>query len=117
MSADSAPEGNDLVRRDAFGEGGGGERPFFQNVVDAVVANAANVTALGRDDAVEEGELGVAAIHDVEAVGFDGAFQDGPFVAVAAAIGSDIDASRHVAIDFKMRMQSPLDQARSCWSA
>ena len=110
-SEDSAPEGNDLVRRDAFGDGGGGEGPFFQYVVDAVVANAANVTALGLDDAIEEGELGIAAIHDVEAIGFDGAFQDGPLIAVAAAVGSDIDASRHVAIDFEMSMQSPLDQA------
>ena len=60
---------------------------------------------------LKRANLAIAAIHDVEAVGFDGAFQDGPFIAVAAAVGSDIDASRHMAIDFEMGMQPPLDQA------
>src|ERR1700728_578284 len=95
-------QADDLVTGDTFGQGCRRERPSFQNVVDADVANAADVTALGLADAVEEGEFGEATVHDVETVGFDGALQHGPFVTVAAAIGSDVDTSRHIAIDFEV---------------
>jgi len=73
----------------------------------------ADVTALGGDDAVEEGELGVnrGSIKRNRRSGFDGAFPGRHVRRVSAAgVGSDVDAPGHVAIDFEVRVQSPLDQ-------
>jgi len=43
-----------------------------------------NPTAVCSDDPVEESELGIAAIHDVEAIRFEGAFENSSFIAIAA---------------------------------
>lgn len=51
----------------------------------AVVPDAVQVTAPRRHDLVEQSNLGVTVVHDVKPVGFDGAFEDSPFVSSAAS--------------------------------
>jgi hypothetical protein len=102
---------DDHVACDALGDGGRGQRAFFQHGPGAVVANTAHITALGGHDLIEQVELGVAAVHDVEPVRCDGAFQDGSFIRVAARTAGDIDADGHVAVHFEMRVEPPFCQA------
>ena len=69
------PHAGVIVRSGAVGLG---ERPFLQDLIGIVVAQTAGVAAVLPHDAIEQGELGVAAIHDVQAVRLDRPFQHGP---------------------------------------
>jgi len=104
-------DGGDDVLRDACRPVGVGQGAIDDDVVNAVVAEAADVATAGGDDAVEERELGVATVHDVQAIGLDGPFEHRPFVARAAPFGGDVDAAGDVAVDFEVSVQAPLDQA------
>ena len=110
-ASSSDAQRNDSITEDAFGDGGRRQGPLLEEVPNAVVANAADVTALGGNDAVEEAELGVAAIHDVQVIGLDGAFEDSPLVGVASRGAGDVDADGYMAVDFKVGVQPPFCQA------
>ena len=64
-------EFDDRVFQDAGGPGFFRERAIFDDLVVAVVAQAADVAAALGDDRVEQCELGVAAVFDVTAARFE----------------------------------------------
>ena len=108
-----AVEPHDLIAEHAGRAIGGSQLALFEHFVHAVVAQPADVTAVGRDDAIEQRELGVAAIHHVQPVGLDGPFEHRPLVMFAAAVGGHVDPRRHVAVDFEMGVQPPLHSRRA----
>ena len=71
------------IEGDAGRDGFGRQRPLFHDFVDAVVAYAADITAADRRDGVEQRKLGVAAVHNVTAVGLQRLMQDRPLVVFA----------------------------------
>ena len=107
----SLADPDDLIAEDASGSVRVGQRPFFNDLIRAVVSQAADVTAVGLDDVIEQRELGIAAVHHVQPIGLDRPFQYRAFVMFAAAVRGDVDPRRHVTIDFEMRVQPPLHQA------
>ena len=79
------------------------------DLVAAVVAQAADVTAVGGDDFVEQREFRVAAVLHVAAAGFQGLGQHGPLVGLAAADAfGDVDADRHAAFQVELGVQAEL---------
>ena len=109
-------EPHDLVRQHVVRQHVGrairlGERPVFGDLVEAVVAPSADVARPGGHDVVEQFELRVAPVHHVPPVGLDGPVQDGSFVVLTAAVGSHVEARRHVTVHFEVRVQPPLHGA------
>jgi hypothetical protein len=100
---------HDLIAQYICLDGSFGQRPLLNHFLSRIVAKPTNVAALRLYDRVEERELGIAAVHHIQAVFLNGSFSDGSLVVVATTVGSHVDASWHVAINFKMRVQSPLN--------
>lgn len=60
---------HDPIARIAGDAVGVRQRRLLKNGVSVVVTQAADIVALGGRDAMEERELGVAAVHHVGAIG------------------------------------------------
>ena len=84
------------------------QRPFFGNLVNAVITQAADIAAAVFHDGVEQLELGITAVHDIQPVAFQHPFEHRAFVMLAARVGRDVDAVGHVFRDVEMRVQTPL---------
>lgn len=107
----AAAHRHDHVAQHALVVGRLRQRPFFHHFADAVVPDAADITALGGDDAVKQRKLGVAPVNDLQAVGRDGPLEDGAFVVRTAPFTGDVDARGDMAIHLERRVEAPFDQA------
>src|SRR5207249_3290370 len=81
---------HDHVLGDSLGAVGSSQRSLFDHIIDAVVADAAYVAAAGGHDPIEQDKLGITAVHGIEAIRLDSAFEHGPLIAIAAAVARDI---------------------------
>ena len=83
------------------------QRTLLDDLVNAVVAQPADVTALGGHDLVEEFELRVAAVVHVAVALFQGFRQHGPLAVLAAARArGHVDADRHAAFQVELGVQA-----------
>ncbi len=62
---------HELIAEHAGGAIGLGKGPRFGHHEGTVVTQPADVAAARVDDLVEQSELGIAAVHDIQMVGFD----------------------------------------------
>ena len=79
------------------------------DLVAAVITQAADVTAVGGHDFVEQTELGIAAILHVAAAAFQSLGQHRPLVGFATAdpLGH-VDADRYPALQIELGVQAEL---------
>src|SRR5262249_12821764 len=86
-----------------------GHRPFLDDRIEvAVVADAADVAAAGRDDVVPQGEFGVPAVQHVAAIRLQRPPQDVLLVGLAAVERrGDLDADGQLAVDLEVGMEPP----------
>ena len=83
--------------------------PVLLDLIAAVVAQTADVTAVGGHDVVEQLELRVAAVLHVAAAGFQRLGQHGPLVGLAAADAfGHVDADRHAAFQIELGVEAEL---------
>ena len=82
---------------------------LFEDIVIAVVSDSANVATIKRYNFVEQSELGIDAIPDVEPISLERFLHHGTFIIIATSIGRDVYARWHIAIDFEVCVQSPLN--------
>ena len=98
-----------LIGEYSDGAIGLGQRSFFPDFIDAVVANSTDVAGLAGHAGVEEAELRVSPVHHVAAIRVDRPLEDGAFIVVSSTVSSHVDPRRLVAIDLEMRVQPPFD--------
>src|SRR3954468_7497677 len=101
-AADFAAEPNDAVAEDAGLAGVVGERTFFDDLEDGIVADTADEARFGIDDVLKELVLGVAAVDDVEPVRLQGGAEF--FLFVAIAVG-DRGITRDAPEDVKLQVE------------
>ena len=78
------------------------EWTLFEDLEGAVVADAADERRTDLDDLAEQAELDVAAIHDVDASGLQGGFENVTFAGVAVG---QVHAHRHALEQLELGVQ------------